>query len=421
MEGVERYKVKLVPYSKEWEKEYEETKDDIIKIWSNNILDIQHVGSTAINDICAKPILDVAVRLNSLANMNIEAMKRLGYEFCGARNEEKTYYLFMLRGENQISLKHIHCYGKDEEEYFKLVGFRDYLNKNKNYAKEYASLKEKLAKQYPDNRVLYTAGKEAEHYKVSFEKLLLDTVKLSNGRIRNSVINSGEIFTEYTLETEKKTKYYTGIDINHNITLMEKDLDCKTTNSINHKVVDNIKNLNARAIKLLDGLIDFKMRVLDGMLCCKLFTVNYPLLIEHIIREAKLYRSYIRDLELNKNINKESIRKTELFWDQIMMEHSLFIRGLLDPSENELISTSNKFANEFSELIQKANDATEMTMPNVTSDTLMETIKLRDFKKAGTRGIVDCKIRSIILPLLADHVLREANHYIRLLTDCEDV
>lgn len=264
-------------------------------------------------------------------------------------------------------------------------------------------------------------SKEAEHYKVSFEKLLLDTVKLSNGRIRGSVINSGEIFTEYTLEAEKKTKHYTGIDINHKITLMEKDLDCKTTNSIDYKVVNNIKDLNARAIKLLDGLIDFKMRILDGMLCCKLFTVNYPLLIEHIIREGKLYRSYIKDLELNKNINKENIRKTELFWDQIMMEHSLFIRGLLDPSENELISTSNKFANEFCELIQKTDDATEITMLSVTSDTLMETIKLRDFKKAGTKGMVDCKIRSIILPLLGDHVLREANHYIRLLNDSKDV
>lgn len=264
-------------------------------------------------------------------------------------------------------------------------------------------------------------SKEAEHYKVSFEKLLLDAIKLSNGRIRESVINSGEIFTEYTLETEKKTRYYTGIDINHKITVMEKDLRCIATNIIDHKVVNNIKNLNARAIKLLDGLIDLKKRVLDGMLSCKLFTVNYPLLIEHIIREGKLYRSYIKDIELNKNINKEKIKKTELFWDRIMMEHSLFIRGLLDPSENELISTSNKFADEFSELIQKADDATDMTMPSVTSDTLMETIKLRDFKKAGTRGIVDCKIRSIILPLLADHVLREANHYIRLLTDCEDV
>ena len=104
-----------------------------------------------------------------------------------------------------------------------------------------------------------------------------------------------------------------------------------------------------------------------------------------------------------------------------MMEHSLFIRGLLDPSENELISTSNKFANEFCELIQKTDDATEITMLSVTSDILMETIKLRDFKKAGTKGMVDCKIRSIILPLLGDHVLREANHYIRLLKECKDI
>lgn len=260
-------------------------------------------------------------------------------------------------------------------------------------------------------------SKEAEHYKISFERLLLDTVKLSNARIRESVIDSGEIFTEYTLEAEQKTKCYTGIDINSNITLMEKDLDCRNSNNINSKIVKNIKCINARAIKLLNGLIDFKMRILDGMLCCRLFTVNYPLLIEHIIREAKLYRSYIKDLEANKDIDKENIRKTELFWDQIMMEHSLFIRGLLDPTENELITTSNKFANEFSELLQKADDATEMTMPEVTSDTLMETIKLRDFKAAGAKGIVDCKIRSIILPLLADHVLREANHYIRLLND----
>ena len=263
-------------------------------------------------------------------------------------------------------------------------------------------------------------SKEADSYKVSFEKLLLDTLKVSDGRIRESVIDSEEIFTEYTLNAEKKTSYYTGIDINSKITLREKELECRNSSNIDDKVVKCVKVINNRAIKLLDGLIELKMKVLDGMLCCKLFTVNYPLLIEHIIRDAKLYRSYIKDLETNRDIDKESIRKTELFWNQIMMEHSLFIRGLLDPTENELITTSNKFANEFSELLQKANDATEMTMSNVTSATLMETIKLRDFKAAGAKGIVDCKIRSIILPLLADHVLREANHYIRLLNDYQN-
>ncbi len=48
-------------------------------------------------------------------------------------------------------------------------------------------------------------------------------------------------------------------------------------------------------------------------------------------------------------------------------------------------------------------------------DSLRETLKFRDFKAAGAQGIQNCEIRSVILPLLADHVLREANHYIRLL------
>ena len=258
-------------------------------------------------------------------------------------------------------------------------------------------------------------SKKAEHYKVNFEKLLLDTVKLSNGRIRESVIDSGESCTEYTLDAEKKTKYYTGIDINHKITLMEKDLECKTTKGMDTRIVNEVRNLNCRAIKLLDGLIDFKITILNGMLCCQLFTVNYPLLIEHIIREAELYRSYIKELELSNDIDKGNTRKIELFWDEIMREHSLFIRGTLDPSENALISNSNKFANEFCELMQKTEEATEMTMDSITRETLMETLKLRDFKKAGTYGIVNCKIKSIILPLLADHILREANHFIRLL------
>lgn len=47
----------------------------------------------------------------------------------------------------------------------------------------------------------------------------------------------------------------------------------------------------------------------------------------------------------------------------------------------------------------------------------MLTQKFRDFKRAGVEGIETCKIKSIILPLLADHVLREVNHYLRLLED----
>nr|WP_304358377.1 DUF2935 domain-containing protein [Clostridium paraputrificum] len=262
-------------------------------------------------------------------------------------------------------------------------------------------------------------SKEADSYKVRFEKLLLDTIRISDGFPRKSVIDSGEIFTDYTLSTEKKTQYYTGIDINSKITILEKALGCESKKHINSKMLKSVCEINNRAKKLVSGLIELKERILDEMLCCKLFTVNYPLLIEHILREAKLYYSYIDALENDKDIEEEDMVKVELFWDQIMMEHSLFIRGLLDPSEKELISTANQFANEYSELIKKTDNKDIMLIEGAPNDTLAETIKLRDFKKAGAEGIDDCKIKSIILPLLADHVLREANHYIRILNTYE--
>jgi len=175
--------------------------------------------------------------------------------------------------------------------------------------------------------------------------------------------------------------------------------------------------LNNMALSLLDGFIGFKEKILSNVLNCNLFTANYPLLIEHILREAKLYRYYVAMLQSGQNITAEDKKEVELFWNQIMMEHALFIRGLLDPTEEELIATSNEFAEEYKKLLEEAKQMTDETIKTVTDKTIVETTKYRDFKEAGTKGISDCNIRSIILPLLADHVLREANHYLRILEE----
>ena len=109
------------------------------------------------------------------------------------------------------------------------------------------------------------------------------------------------------------------------------------------------------------------------------------------------------------------MKETEIFWNQIMQEHAMFIRGLLDPSENELIETSDGFADDYTTLLARAREVNDQTI--IRRESLQETMKFRDFKAAGTKGIENCQIKSIILPLLADHVLREANHYIRLLSE----
>ena len=160
MEGVERYKVRLLPHNEKWYDEYQQVKNQIEVVWSANVINIQHVGSTAIHNIPAKPILDIAVRLNSIQNMDVDALIKLGYDYCGPQCDRSTYHLYVLRGENQISLIHIHCYDIHDNEFFQLIGFRDYLNTHPDTAQKYAVLKEVLASQYPEDRVAYTKGKE---------------------------------------------------------------------------------------------------------------------------------------------------------------------------------------------------------------------------------------------------------------------
>ena len=100
-----------------------------------------------------------------------------------------------------------------------------------------------------------------------------------------------------------------------------------------------------------------------------------------------------------------------------MAEHAKFIRGLLDPTETELFNSANNFGNEFDQLVNESKQAMDNTIPlkKATEDSLKATMEIRNFKEAGTKGILECKIKSIIIPLLADHTLREANHYLRLL------
>lgn len=253
----------------------------------------------------------------------------------------------------------------------------------------------------------------AEFFKNEFEKLLSRTVALSGGNTSENVLQSGEIVTEFTLPAERQTENLTGITIDKSITQRELHLvENSRRTEARSGIRNRVKQINRRAIELLWGLIRFKENVLNNVLDCKMFTANYPLLIEHIIREAKLYLEYVNELEKSGDLSDKSMRDTECFWNQIMMEHAFFIRGLLDPTESQLIEEADDFAGKYSKLLEACSSAQNKT---IASSSLEETIKFRDFKTAGVKGIENCEIRSLILPLLADHVLREANHYIRLL------
>lgn len=254
---------------------------------------------------------------------------------------------------------------------------------------------------------------KAEYYQSEFEALLSEAVDLSNGVVRAQVVDSGEVVTEFTALAERQTECFTAIPIDKEVTrrtlrLKPRDRQCGGMAQLASKV----HRLNRKALQLLDGLIGFKETILQCVLQGQLFTMNYPLLIEHILREARLYRKYVQILEREGDLPDRVAAETECFWNQIMMEHAQFIRGLLDPCETELFCAADDFANEYCRLLDASRNAHDQTL---TAQSLAQTVKFRDFKAAGAQGIQQNKIRSVILPLLADHVLREANHYLRLL------
>lgn len=258
---------------------------------------------------------------------------------------------------------------------------------------------------------------EGERLMRQFEALLSRTIALSDHVVRSCVLKSGEIVTEFTDRAECRSQQFTGTYIDRGLTARAMRLagqDCNADLCISQALALQVQQLNRDGSVLVDRLINYKERLLHGVGTCGMFTVSYPLLIEHILREARLYLAYLMQLEGCGDCNCQELRSSELFWDQIMMEHALFIRGLLDPSEDELISAADDFAEDYQRLLGVSAAANDKILMR-GADALALTRKFRDFKRAGVEGIEECKIRSIILPLLADHVLREANHYIRLL------
>lgn len=260
-------------------------------------------------------------------------------------------------------------------------------------------------------------AQQAECFKEEFEILLNCTINLSQGMIRSNVLNSGEIVTEFTLDAERQTMCLTGIDIDTDITQKEYQLYPHQELSQCCDIVSQISQLNQAVLALLEQFIQFKETIIANVESCAMFTMNYPLLLEHILREAKLYHCYLCNYEIGVNDDIQTMKEIEIFWNQIMMEHALFIRGLLDPTEADLIRTSNHFVKEYQELLECAAMKSDLAIVNGECNPYDETKKLKEFKTAGTKGILSCEIRSIIVPLLADHVLREANHYLRLLEE----
>jgi GrpB-like predicted nucleotidyltransferase (UPF0157 family) len=156
--GLKQQTIDLIPYNPQWKKLFRTEKSRLLKIIGNNILSVEHIGSTAIENICSKPIIDICVGLKDFYDgyKCEKPLEKAGYLFKGEFGISGRHY-FMT--DNEIVKFHIHMYEITSDNYKNHLRFRDYLINEPESAKEYESLKLKLKEKYKDNRKKYTEGK----------------------------------------------------------------------------------------------------------------------------------------------------------------------------------------------------------------------------------------------------------------------
>lgn len=267
----------------------------------------------------------------------------------------------------------------------------------------------------PKNKDL---GAQAESIRTRLDELLHQTIQAARGFVSPAVMSSGELYTRYTEEAERVTQNLTGVPIDVQITIEEYSLGGAAPPPVSMQ--QTVDRINASAGSLTRELLQLKQRVYNDVITCVMFTVNYPLILEHIIAEANDYLAMLERLGARRFImGPEELASEEAFWNLNMKEHAQFIDGLLDPTETAKKRTAAGYATQFAALTQQANAAKRelRTLPLLTRRTAPAVENLRNFKAQGTNDILSCRLRSIIAPLLSDHQLREANYYLRVLRE----
>ncbi len=248
-----------------------------------------------------------------------------------------------------------------------------------------------------------------------YDELLMKTISLSQGIVGPETLQAGDIITPYTLSAEIKTQQYAGLPINTNITGLETRLMNSNNNMYNPMIEQSVSMLNDQIIDLLIETINVQNSVINNVLSCSMFAFMYPTLLEHVTEEAEHYLEHLQKIQNGQHeMDTKSQAELEEFWNSKMKDHADFLHSFLDPSE-PLYPISHEYSNMFRELTEAATEAIENSslLPQVTMGSLAATNNIRDYKVQVTMNSIQCKLQSMILPLFSDHLLREANHYLK--------
>jgi GrpB-like predicted nucleotidyltransferase (UPF0157 family) len=154
-----RLPVTIVDYDPLWPTLYEEEKERILSAVGDKVVLIEHIGSTAVVGLGAKPIIDIMAAVSRLADAKrwIGPLESIGYEYVPKTDLPER--LFFRRGVRGAGTHHLHVVEQGSKFWKSHLLFRDFLRAHPTEARRYYQLKKELAARFGSDRGAYTDAK----------------------------------------------------------------------------------------------------------------------------------------------------------------------------------------------------------------------------------------------------------------------
>ena len=153
-------RVIVLPYNEQWKQDFRKIEAELANALGSLALKIEHVGSTSVEGLSAKPIIDIDVVINDTTLLGdvISTLASIGYQHegnLGIVGREA----FKYDGKEHLQRHHLYVCPKDSPELKRHMAFRDYLRTHPDAVKEYSRIKEEEAKLYPEDIESYIEHK----------------------------------------------------------------------------------------------------------------------------------------------------------------------------------------------------------------------------------------------------------------------
>ncbi len=155
--------VRVVDYDSRWPLLFEQEKTRILDVIAQVIVAVEHIGSTAVPGLGAKPTIDIMVGLRTLADAPecIPRLENIGYEYVEEDVAKRPQRRFFLKGPKGDRTHHLHMVETSSELWLSHLLFRDYLRSHPDVARSYFELKMQLAAKFSSDKAAYWKAKSS--------------------------------------------------------------------------------------------------------------------------------------------------------------------------------------------------------------------------------------------------------------------